>query len=891
MDDVIREMPKAYEPADIEKKWYPLWENRKYFHGCPNPNKPAYSIVIPPPNITGILTLGHVLNNTLQDILARWHRMIGDEVSWFPGTDHAGIATESRVQRYLREKHNTGRDELGRDVFIRKVWEWRNEYGGTIIRQLRCLGASCDWERERFTMDEGLSYAVRKVFVDLYNKGYIYRGRRMINWCPVSKTALSDEEVIYKEVKGNFYHYKYPLSDGSGFLEIATTRPETMLGDTAVAVHPADIRYMHLIGKTVKLPLTDREIPIIGDEYADPAKGTGCVKITPAHDPNDFEVGTRHNLEFINVMNDNATMNDKAGQRYAGLDRFECRKKIIHDLESDGLMVKIEPIVHNVGYSERGDVPIETIISEQWFAKMGELSKPAIAAVRDGKIKFHPERWSKTYFHWMENIKDWCISRQIWWGHRIPAWYNKHNGEIFVGMDAPTGDAWLQDNDVLDTWFSSWLWPFSVMGWPEDTAELKYFYPTGDLVTGPDIIFFWVARMIMAGYEFKQDLPFRNVYFTSIIRDDLGRKLSKSLGNSPDPLDVIATYGADALRFSITYIAPVGMDIRYSNDKCEIGRNFANKLWNACRFRQMQGDVTQSFENLATITDFTKLTVDEKWMLALLNKAIIMADTALKEYRFHYAAHEIYELVWSNFCDWFIEAEKIRLRSGGENKTQAIAILDFVIYKILRLLHPFMPFITEELAHQMGFLNDAETIMYAAYPQPISMKGIPVEPDNSELLELVNGKFQLVSSGRALKANYNIPNGQKVKYYIKAINDSTQAFLVNELDSLTFLLNANELEISIADYNTADGAAPSIMANIGTIYMPLHGLIDIDAERKKMQLQKEQLLGWIKGSEAKLNNPGFVDKAPENVVREAKVYYEDLKQKLVRTNELIDSLK
>lgn len=888
MDD-IREMPKAYESGEVEKKWYPIWENRKYFHGKPNPDKPAYSIVIPPPNITGILTLGHVLNNTLQDILARWHRMLGDEVCWFPGTDHAGIATESRIERYLREKHDTSRDELGREEFIRKVWEWRNEYGSTIIKQLRCLGSSCDWERERFTMDEGLSHAVRKVFVEIYNKGYIYRGRRMINWCPVSKTALSDEEVIHKEVKGKFYHYKYPLSDGSGFMEIATTRPETMLGDTAVAVHPADERYRHLIGKTVNLPLTDRKIPVIADEYADPSKGTGCVKITPAHDPNDFEVGTRHKLDFINVMNNNATMNENAGKHYTGLDRFECREKIIHDLEQAGLMVKIEDIIHNVGYSERGDVPIETVISEQWFAKMDELAKPAMDAVRSGKIKFYPEHWTKTYFHWMENIKDWCISRQIWWGHRIPAWYND-NGEMYVGMSAPEGNGWRQDEDVLDTWFSSWLWPFSVMGWPEDTEELRYFYPTVDLVTGPDIIFLWVARMIMAGYEFKQELPFKNVYFTSIIRDDQGRKLSKSLGNSPDPLDVIANYGADALRFSITYIAPLGMDIRYSNEKCEIGRNFANKLWNACRFRQMQGSVSDSFNDLSGI-NIKQLTSDEKWMLALLDKAIVMADSALKEYRFHYAVHEIYELVWSNFCDWFIEAEKIRLRCGGESKAQAVAVLDFVIYKILRLLHPIMPFITEELAHQMGFISDKETIMYAPFPRPLKEKSIPVEAPGSVLLEQINGKFKIVSSGRALKANYNIPNGRKVNYYIKAVNETASDFLQAEIDSVKFLLNAEDVTISTVDYDAASGSAPSMMANIGTIYMPLQGLIDVNAERVKLQTQKQQLIGWIKGSEAKLNNPAFVDRAPENVVREARTYYEDLKQKLLRVDEMISSLK
>ncbi len=660
------QLPKAYIPADTEAKWYAWWENNHLFHGKPNPDKPAYSIVIPPPNVTGILHLGHILNNTLQDILIRHHKMMGYEVSWFPGTDHAGIATESKVEKTLRQKGEPGRDELGREKFIEKVWEWRKQYGGTIIRQLRKLGTACDWERERFTMDEGLSHAVRKVFVELYNKGYIYRGQRMINWCPVSRTALSDEEVIYKEVDGKFYHIKYPLADGSGFLEVATTRPETMFGDTAVAVHPTDERYKHLIGKMVKLPLTDREIPIIADEHADPEKGSGCVKITPAHDPNDFAVGQRHNLAMINIMNADASLNDKAGAEFAGMDRFAAREKVVAELDKLGLLTKIEPIRHAVGFSERGDVPIETLISRQWFCNMKELAKPAIAAVREGKIKFYPERWAKTYFHWMENIQDWCISRQIWWGHRIPAWYNDDTGEVYVGMEPPTAPGnWRQEEDVLDTWFSSWLWPFSVMGWPEKTEELKYFYPTADLVTGPDIIFFWVARMIMAGCEFMKEIPFRNVYFTSIIRDEIGRKLSKSLGNSPDPLDVIDEYGADALRFSIIYIAPVGMDIRYSNERCELGRNFANKLWNVCRFRQMQGGPTEYYKSLDGL-DKSALTADEQWIIAKVNDVVGSVNTSLKEFRFHTAAHDIYDLVWSNVCDWFVEAEKVQFRAGGE---------------------------------------------------------------------------------------------------------------------------------------------------------------------------------------------------------------------------------
>ena len=887
------EMPKAYEPANIENKWYPIWEERGYFHGEPDPEKKPYSIVIPPPNVTGILHLGHILNNTLQDILVRWRKMQGYEVSWFPGTDHAGIATESKVEKTLRETGEPGRDDLGRDKFIEKVWSWREEYGGTIIRQLRKLGTACDWERERFTMDEGLSHAVRKVFVDLYDKGYIYRGQRMINWCPVARTALSDEEVIYKDVNGKFYHYKYPLSDGSGALEIATTRPETMFGDTAVAVHPDDERYKDLIGKTVDLPLTDRKIPIVADEHADPEKGTGCVKITPGHDPNDFMVGQRHNLDIISIMNNDGSLNAKCGPEFEGLDRFDARKKCIKMLEEQGLMIKIEDITHAVGYSERGDVPIETLVSAQWFCNMKELAKPAIEAVQGGKIKFHPERWSKTYDHWMENIQDWCISRQIWWGHRIPAWYNDETNEIYVGMEEPSdGSKWRQEEDVLDTWFSSWLWPFSVMGWPEKTETLKYFYPTSDLVTGPDIIFFWVARMIMAGCEFMDEIPFKNVYFTSIIRDEQGRKLSKSLGNSPDPLDVIDTYGADALRFSIIYIAPVGMDIRYSNEKCELGRNFANKLWNACRFRQMQGPVTEGFRDLSGV-DHNKLTADEKWIISWINEAIIMTNKSLEDFRFHYAAHEIYELVWSTFCDWFIETSKVRLHGSEEEKQQVLQVLDFVLFKILRLLHPFMPFVTEELAHQMGFLSEEQTIMQESYPSPLTELKIPsiMEKDH-DLLDLVEAKFQLVRAGRSLRANYNIPDGKKISYFIKAVDQKNAAFLNNEVESLKILMTASDIEISLDDYDVGNrGAAPSQIANAGTVYLPLKGLIDIEAELAKLNKQKKEIEGWIKGSMAKLSNEKFLNNAPEKVVSAAKGHLEELKQKLERVDELIADLK
>ncbi len=879
----IKELARAYESAEVESKWYPWWEEHKLFHGTYEPGKETYSIVIPPPNVTGILTLGHVLNNTLQDILIRYHRMNGRSVIWFPGTDHAGIATESRVEKYLRTEEKTGRDELGRDEFIRRVWQWKEKYGGTIIRQLRTLGCSCDWERERFTMDAGLSEAVKKVFVELYNKGYIYRGQRMINWCPVAKSALSDEEVIYKDVPGKFYHLKYEFADGSGYLVVATTRPETLFGDTAVAVNPEDERYKHLIGKMVKLPLTGREIPIIGDIHADPTKGSGCVKITPAHDPNDFEVGKRHNLPVINIMNPDASLNAAAGELFAGLDRYEARKKAVQMLDEQGLLLEVEDIVHAVGYSERGDVPIETLVSYQWFCNMKELAKPAIEAVKSGRIKFHPERWSKTYFHWMENIQDWCISRQIWWGHRIPAWYNDETGEVYVGLSEPDKPGkWRQEEDVLDTWFSSWLWPFSIMGWPKETEELKHFYPTGDLVTGPDIIFFWVARMIMAGMEFMKDIPFRNVYFTSIIRDGQGRKLSKSLGNSPDPLDVIREYGADALRFSIVYIAPVGMDIRYSNEKCEIGRNFANKLWNACRFRQLQGEVSAHFLELAP-EHFANLTDDEKWMLCRLDQCVKSVNESLKEFKFHTAAHDVYETVWSGFCDWFIEAEKVSLRAGGKQREHALAVLDYALYRILRLLHPFMPFITEELAHAMGFLSDEESIMKAPWP-----KADGSEEKYSGTAELVYGKYEAVTSGRALKAAYNIPDGKKVDFYFKANDDKALEFLERSRGSLESLLNAAELTLSTADYSGS--AAPSMLTKLGSIHLPLEGVIDVAAEKVKLQKQEKELSAWIAGSRAKLANERFVSKAPAKVVEDVKTALAENEEKLNRIREMLKNL-
>lgn len=883
-----QEMPKAYESENCEKKWFDFWIQKGVFHGKVNPDKKGYSIVIPPPNVTGILHLGHVLNNTLQDILVRWRRMQGFEVCWFPGTDHAGIATESKVDRVLREKGIAGRDALGRDAFIEKVWEWKAQYGGTIIEQLKRLGCSCDWERERFTMDEGLSQAVRKVFVDLYNKGYIYRGQRMINWCPVSKTALSDEEVIHKDVGGKFYHIKYPLADGSGELIVATTRPETLFGDTAVAVNGNDERYKHLIGCEIALPLTDRKIKIIADEHADPTKGSGCVKITPAHDPNDFEVGQRHHLPLINVMNKDASMNENVPSAYVGLDRFACRKKVVADLETQGLLLKIEEIQHAVGYSERGNVPIETLMSFQWFVKMDELAKPALEAVTSGEINFYPERWVKTYCHWLEGIRHWCISRQIWWGHRIPAWYHQTTGEIYVGMEPPTDqlNEWKQEEDVLDTWFSSWLWPFSVMDWPKDSPEQEYFYPTADLVTGPDIIFFWVARMIMAGLEFKGKIPFKNVYFTSIIRDEQGRKLSKSLGNSPDPIDVIEQFGADALRFTMIYIAPIGVDIRYSNEKCEIGRNFANKLWNASRFRTMQGACSKHFDSLEGLNK-SNLSAVDLWILGRAGQVAESVNNSLNQFKFNEACRSLYDFVWSEFCDWYIEVAK-KYFTDEKTRDDKLHVFDYVMWKVLRLLHPVMPYLTEELAHRLGFLDATQTIMTCAYPLDLS----DVEKQNfeitAELIHLVEAKFELIRAGRNLRASYNVAPGKPIDYHLKPADEVIAQFLESEMDSIVTLLRAQNVILDVNYKN--DGSTPSIVTPAGTIFLPLAGLIDIEAERAKLKKQHDELVQWIDSAKNKLANENFVKRAPSHVLEDAKNHLNDLEQRLTRVVEMLSSM-
>ncbi len=885
------QMAKAYEPNQCEAKWYPEWENRGYFNSDRDSDAKPYTIVIPPPNVTGILTLGHVLNNTLQDILIRYEKMRGRNTCWVPGTDHAGIATQSKVEAYLREEESLTRHDLGREKFLERVWEWKKQYGGTIIKQLRTLGSSCDWRRERFTLDDGLSDAVLEVFIKLHEKGLVYRGTRIINWCPKSCTALSDEEVIFQTVQSHLWYITYPFVDGSGSVCVATTRPETMLGDTAIAVNPNDERFTDLIGKMVKLPLTDREIPIIADDWVKPEFGTGAVKVTPAHDPNDYAIGKRHDLEFINIFNDDATMNRNAGEDFVGMDRYECREAVVEQLRELSLLEKTEEYTHEVGYSERGNVPVEPRISEQWFVKMEPLAKPALKAVADGRIRFYPERWVKTYNHWLENIQDWCISRQLWWGHRIPAWYCQADGcgEITVSKTCPDkcpkcgGTTFEQDPDVLDTWFSSWLWPFSVFNWPEDDPDLKHYYPTQSLVTGPDIIFFWVARMIMAGLEFMDDVPFTDVYFTSMIRDEQGRKMSKSLGNSPDPLEVMEEYGADALRYTMIYLAPMGVDIRYSNEKCATGRNFANKVWNAARFRQMQGDLSPDWQTLDGL-DIASLRPDDRWIIAHANQTVAQITETLGKFDFHAYALQLYEFIWNEFCDWYVESAKSAFYGEDEQRKQnTLRVFDYVFARILQVLHPAMPFVTEEIYHELGYVEQNDSIMLASWPTADDY-GI-----NADEVALIGEKFDLIRAGRNLRSNYNIPTNKKIPYFVKPTTDVFKDLLNADVASVITLLNAEAVTID-ADYEP-DGTVPSAAGKFGLIYMPLAGIIDVAAETKRLEKQRDELEKHLIGIDKKLANENFVSRAPAEVVERERTRREEFAGKLEQIQNLLKDLQ
>ncbi len=867
----MQEIPKAYNPSDVEDKWYKYWLDKQIFHSEVDETKKPYTIVIPPPNITGMLTMGHILNNTIQDIFIRAKRMQGYNACWVPGTDHASIATETKVTNYLKEQ-GIEKNEIGREEFLKHCFVWKEKYGGIIITQLKKLGVSCDWVRERFTMDDHYYHKVIESFVQLYNEKKIYRGYRMVNWCPASKSAISDEEVIYKTMNGKLYFLKYPVDGTDEFISVATTRPETMLGDTAVAVNPEDERYKHLIGKNVLLPIVERLIPIIADNYVDKEFGTGAVKITPAHDINDYEMGKRHNLEFINIFNEDATGNHNVPADFVGHDRFEMRKKVITRFEENGLLIKIEDYQNKVGYSERGGVPIEPYLSEQWFMKMDELAAPAVKVVEEGKVKFHPDHWIKTYLHWMTNINDWCISRQLWWGHRIPVWYHKTTKEIYCGVTAPAdAENWKQDDDVLDTWASSWLWAHDVFKTEE---EQKYYYPTNTLVTAPDIIFFWVARMIIAGLHFKQDIPFTDVYFTSIIRDMQGRKMSKSLGNSPDPLDVIAEYGADALRFTIIYLAPLGQDVLFSSEKCELGRNFANKIWNAGRFLLMNTqNVPLNKELVDKHIDFA-----DQWILSRFNRTVLELTNALEKFEVNLATKIIYSFVWNDFCDWYVEFAKNRIYTGEDEVKSAVLTRAISLFEnLLKIVHPFMPFITEELWNSIEERKDGQSISTSEFP--VAQKELINEKAEKEM-EFVQ---DIITAIRNIRGEMNIPPS-------KLINVMLKSSAVSE-NQIAYIKKLGKVENITVDENLVKPkASASSLVKSCEIYIPLEGLIDLDVERGRLQKEITRLQGSLAGIEKKLSNANFVNNAPPEIVEKEKAKQHDWTESIAKLKEILEDL-
>lgn len=877
---MTKPLEKVYDPRQVEDRWYRHWLDKQYFHSTPDPEKKPYTILIPPPNVTGMLTMGHVLNNTMQDILIRKARMEGREACWIPGTDHASIATEAKVVKMLQDK-GIDKHRLSRDEFLKHAWEWKTKFGGIIIQQLKKLGCSCDWERERFTMDEGYSRAVLAAFVHLYEKGLIYRGHRMVNWCPVSKSAISDEEVLYREVSGKLWYFKYPVTGADNeYVTVATTRPETMLGDTAVAINPGDERFRQLIGKTLTLPLVGREIPVITDEFVDPEFGTGCVKVTPAHDPNDFAMGETHNLEFINIMNDDASLNENVPEKYRGLDREVARRQVVTDLEELGLIEKIEDYTHKVGYSERGNAPIENYISEQWFLKMTELAKPAIEAVESGKIKFHPAHWTKTYDHWMSNIKDWCISRQLWWGHRIPVWTHNNTGELHVAVEAPADpENWTQDPDVLDTWASSWLWPFATHSWPDDSEELRYYYPTQTLITGPDIIFFWVARMIMAGQEFLGDIPFSDVYFTSILRDEQGRKFSKSLGNSPDPFDLFEEFGTDAVRFGIMLMAPQGLDVLFSNSRLEVGRNFMNKLWNAARFVQMNldgGEIPELDEAM-----LASLELPERWIVSRLHHTIERFNRRLDGFNFNEGAKIIYDFTWSDFCDWYIEIAKTRFNSDDSQLSrQAAAVAVYVLRGILRLLHPYAPFITEELWQSFKPAS-AGDIIVSDWPQ-LNTGLIAEEIEQSMAL-----LQEVITAIRTIRSRMNLPPGKKAQLVVRAPQPEFAKIAphVPIIKTLARLTDVNSGE----DLPKPPHSATAVVGKL-ELFIPLAGLIDLAVERERLQKRYQELEKHLGGIKRKLENENFVNRAPAAVVDKERKKVQDFTHELEKIHRNLELL-
>ena len=882
------EMEKTYNPAAIEEKIYDRWLQKKYFHAEVDRSKKPFTIVMPPPNITGQLHMGHALDNTMQDILIRCKRMQGYEALWQPGTDHASIATEVKIINKMKEE-GISKEELGREGFLEKAWEWKEEYGGRIIKQLKKLGSSADWDRERFTMDEGCSKAVEEVFCKLHEKGYIYKGSRIINWCPVCKTSISDAEVEHVEQVGHFWHIKYPVAGEPGrFIEIATTRPETLLGDTAVAVHPEDERYMDLIGKNVILPLVGREIPVVGDLHADKDKGTGAVKITPAHDPNDFEVGKRHNLPEINVMNDDGTIN-KLGGKYAGLDRYEARKQIVADLDAQGYLCGIEDITHAVGTHDRCKTTVEPMIKPQWFVAMEEMAKPAINAIKTGELKFVPESYSKTYLHWLENIRDWCISRQLWWGHRIPAYYCDECGEIVVSKGMPSVcpkcgcTHFTQDPDTLDTWFSSALWPFSTLGWPEKTEELDYFYPTDVLVTGYDIIFFWVIRMVFSGYEQTGKAPFHTVLIHGLVRDSQGRKMSKSLGNGIDPLEVIDKYGADALRLTlITGNAP-GNDMRFYWERVESSRNFANKVWNASRFMLMNFE--QAAEKGISIdgVSLADLTQADKWILSKMNRLTKDVTENIDKYELGIAVSKIYDFIWEEFCDWYIEMVKPRLYND-EDKTKAAALwtLKTVLINALKLLHPYMPFITEEIFCNVQ--NEEESIMISKWPE---YKDEWNFQEDEKAVELIK---EAVRGIRNTRTGMNVPPSRKAKVFVVSESEEVRNIFENSKAFFATLGYASEVAVQSDKTGIAEDAV-SVLIHQAALYMPFADLVDIDKEIERLTKEEDKMNKEIKRAQGMLSNPKFVDKAPADKVQAEKDKLEKYTQMLAQIQERLAALK
>ena len=875
----MKELAKTYDPVAIEERTYSKWMGRKYFHAEADRSRKPFTIVIPPPNVTGKLHMGHALDETLQDILIRYKRMQGYNALWIPGTDHASISTEVKVTNQLREE-GIDKRELGREGFLKRAWQWKEEYGGAIINQLKKLGCSCDWDRERFTMDEGCSEAVLEVFVRLYEKGYIYKGSRIINWCPVCQTSISDAEVEHEEQAGHFWHINYPITDGSGYVEIATTRPETMLGDTAVAVNPEDERYRHLIGKMLKLPLTDREIPVIADPYVDREFGTGCVKITPAHDPNDFEVGRRHDLPEINIMNDDATISCPG--KYMGMDRYEARKAIVRDLEEQGLLVKVEDHVHNVGTHDRCGTTVEPLVKKQWFVKMEELARPAMEAVKNGELTFVPERFDKIYLHWLENIRDWCISRQLWWGHRIPAYYCDACGEIVVAKEMPSvcpkcGCTHLtQDEDTLDTWFSSALWPFSTLGWPEKTEDLEYFYPTDVLVTGYDIIFFWVIRMVFSGYEQTGRSPFHHVLIHGLVRDSQGRKMSKSLGNGIDPLEIIGEYGADALRLTLVTGNAPGNDMRFYMERVKSSRNFANKIWNASRFIMMNlGDEKVS------PADRESLTAADRWILSRVNHLAKEVTANMDSFELGIAVQKIYDFIWDEFCDWYIEMVKPRLWDREDpSREAALWTLHQVLINALKMLHPYMPFITEEIFCN---LSGEESIMIASWPEYREEWNFAQEEYAIQMIK------EAVRGIRNVRADMNVPNSKKATVYVVSENPQVRKIFEEGRSFFAVLGAASEVLVQADKTGIADNAV-SVMIPEAAVYMPLAELLDIGKEKERLKKEEARLEKELARVNGMLGNERFVSRAPASKIQEEKAKLEKYTQMMDQVKERLTQL-